>query len=156
MNSSAEELQLGGPRLAMYAKPAKLAMFLLLNVLVLVWTTVVKYFTVKRTQPKTFYHSPFHTSPTYGKTKRGFYGFPETKSYVLILAKSQAGNVLISHWNSRLISTYTNLEKRGTKNVHMCVERSVLFRNQPSFFPLKKSTWTQVGMEISTRLSKNR
>ena len=58
VKSYAEEHQLGRPRLAMFRLISKTgeakAMFLLLNVHVLIWTTVVKYFTAKRTQARPF------------------------------------------------------------------------------------------------------
>ena len=45
-------------------------MYLLLNLQVLIWTTVVKYFTVRRTQPKIVQHYSLHTWGTTVKTKK--------------------------------------------------------------------------------------
>ena len=63
-------------------------MFLMFNVHVLSWTNVVKHFTVKRTQPKTFYHYPLDIQDLSGtaanaQTKRVSMCFPESKSVFL-------------------------------------------------------------------------
>ena len=82
-------------------------MFFLLDVHVLIWATIVKYFTVKTNAAKDLLKQfPSHVGTV---TTKILMFFPEMKSMFLFqqfqpaILKSQAENVLISQRNSRLM-----------------------------------------------------